>query len=146
VRFFTEPDRALRQFERDAAIACLAMAFVALALGRGRPDGAAGVLTGGALTGLSYWSLKGATDGVASLAGRARAEGEQEAALPARKRVLLVVKFFSRYALLVVGAYVMLTCFHVDPVGLLAGATTPFAAALVQVVRVARKTSRGARR
>jgi hypothetical protein len=150
VRFAAEPDRAVRLFERDAAIACLAMAVVALAVGRGRPDGAAGVLAGGALAGLSYWALKGAVGTIVSLAWRVGnptvADGEPGAALPAGKRVLLAVKFLSRYALLAIGAYVMLTCFRVHPVGLLAGATTPFAAALVQVVRAARSDSRGIRR
>jgi len=150
VRFAAEPDRAVRLFERDAAVACLAMAVVALAIGRGRPEGAAGVLAGGALTGLSYWALKGAVGAVVGLAGRvgnaAAAEGGPEPTLPAGARVRLAVKFLSRYALLAIGAYVMLTCFRVDPVGLMAGATTPFVAALLQVVRWARPDSRGTRR
>ena len=150
MRFAADPDRAVRLFERDAAVACLAMAAVALAVGRGRPAGAAGVLAGGALAGLSYWALKGVVGGVVSLAGRVRkeagAEGAPEATLPAGKRVALAVKFLSRYALLAIGAYVMLTCFRVHPVGLLAGATTPFAAALLQVVRAARAGSRGSGR
>jgi hypothetical protein len=150
VRFAAEPDRAVRLFERDAAIACIAMAAVALALGRGRPDGAAGVLAGGALAGLSYWALKGVVGAVASVAGRAGqqtgAEGQPGTALPAGQRVLLAVKFSLRYALLAVGAYVMLACFRVHPVGLLAGATTPFVAALVQVARAARACSEGKRR
>ena len=150
MRFAAEPDRAVRLFERDAAVACLAMAVIALALGRGRPDAAAGVLAGGALAGLSYWALKGVVVGVVSLAGRvgkeAGAGGAPEAALPAGKRIVLAVKFLSRYALLAIGAYVMLTCFRVHPVGMLAGATTPFAAALLQLVRAARSDSRGTRR
>ncbi len=150
MRFAAEPDRAVRLFERDAAAACLAMAVVALAVGRGRPDGAAGVLAGGALTGLSYWALKGVVGAVVSLAGRvgneAGAERERGAALPAGKRILLAVKFLSRYALLAIGAYVMLTCFRVHPVGLMAGATTPFVAALLHVVRSTRANSRGTRR
>lgn len=126
-------DASLRQFERDAAVACGAMALVALAIGRGRPDGAAGVLAGGALAGVSYWGLKGAVDLVAGVAG--------QGGLTPRSRVGLAVKFFTRYALLAVGAYVMLTCFRVHPVGLLAGATTPFVAALVQAVRSSRALS-----
>jgi hypothetical protein len=150
VRFAADPDRAVRLFERDAAVACIAMAIVALAVGRGRPDGAAGVLAGGALAGLSYWALKGVVGAVVSVAGRggtqAAAEGGGGAALPAGKRALLAVKFLSRYALLAIGAYVMLTCFRVNPVGLLAGATTPFLAALAQLVRAARSAPRGTRR
>ncbi len=97
MRFAAEPDRAVRLFERDAAIACVAMAAVALALERGRPDGAAGVLAGGALAGLSYWALKGVVGAVVSVAGRVGqqtgAEGQPGAALPAGQRVLLAVKF-----------------------------------------------------
>jgi hypothetical protein len=150
VRFAAEPDQAVRLFERDAVLACLAMAAGALAIERGRPDAAAGVLAGGALAGLSYWALKGVVGAVVSLAGRvgreAGAEAEPGGALPAGKRVALAVKFLSRYALLAIGAYVMLTCFRVHPVGLVAGATTPFAAALLQVARAARSGSRGSRR
>jgi len=150
VRFAADPDRAVRLFERDAAVACLAMAAVALAVGRGRPAGAAGVLAGGALAGLSYWALKGVVGAVVSLAGRvepgAGAAAGPGGALPAGQRVVIAVKFLSRYALLAIGAYVMLTCFRVHPVGLLAGATTPFAAALLQVVRAARAGSRGSGR
>ncbi len=146
MRFAAEPDPALRQFERDAAVACGVMAIVALVVGRGRPDGAAGVLAGGALSGLSYWALKGAVNLVATLAGRRRPEGDREPPLPPGKRVLLAVKFFSRYALLAVAAYAMLTCFRVHPVGLMAGVTTPFAAALAQIVRAAGASSEGKRR
>jgi hypothetical protein len=136
-----DPDRVVRQLERDGVIACVLMAVAALAFERGRWDGAAGVLAGGALTGLSYWALKGAVELVVRLAGRGRPEGEQEPPLPAGARAGLAVKFLSRYALLAVGAYVMLTCFRVNPVGLLAGATTPFVAALVQTVRSFRAPS-----
>jgi hypothetical protein len=183
VRFAAEPDRSLRQFERDAAVACGAMAVIALAVGRGSPNGAAGVLAGGALTALSYWGLKGAVDLVVGVAGRmgtrpvpdeagqpvgvgraaetppagesagvpvepgetAPAGSASDPAIPAGSRIGLAVKFFTRYALLAVGAYVMLTCFRVHPVGLLAGATTPFVAALVQAVRSFRAPSRGDR-
>jgi hypothetical protein len=141
VRLPVEPDRALRQFERDGAIACGVMALAALAVERGRPDGAAGVLAGGALTGLSYWALKGAVNLVVRLAGRGRGNAGQEPPLPAGARVGLAVKFFSRYALLAVGAYVMLTRLRLHPAGLVIGATSPFVAAAVLVVRMSRSPS-----
>ena len=92
VRFAAEPDRAVRLFERDAAVACVAMAVVALAVGRGRPDGAAGVLAGGALTGLSVLGAEGGRRAlVVSLAGRAAQaagrKGDRGPPLPAGKRV-----------------------------------------------------------
>jgi hypothetical protein len=63
-------------------------------------------------------------------------------ALSLGRRAFLVVKFFTRYALLAVAAYVMLTCFRLHPVGLLAGATAPFLAAVVQAARMSRAGGR----
>jgi hypothetical protein len=54
------------------------------------------------------------------------------------RRAFLCVKFFTRYALLAVAAYVMLTRLRLHPVAVLAGATSPFLAALMQVVRMPR--------
>lgn len=149
----SESDRLLKQFERDGVIACLTMAAIALAVGRGRPDGAAGVLAGGALAAVSYLAIKGGVDVVLAVVSRAAGragtgataedgtETESGPALTAGRRAWLALKFFGRYALLAVGAYVMLACFRVHPVGLLAGATAPFVAAAVQVMRSSRATS-----
>ncbi len=149
----SESDRMLKQFERDGVVACVTMAAIALALERGRPDGAAGVLAGGALAAVSYLAIKGGVDVVLAVASKgarpAEAVGETEdgdqsgrgPALTAGRRAWLALKFFGRYALLAVGAYVMLACFRVHPIGLLAGATAPFVAAAVQVMRSSRATS-----
>jgi hypothetical protein len=128
-------DPLLRQFERDAVVVCGVMTVAALAVGRGRIDGAVGVVAGALLCGVSYWALKGAADLVVGLASRARGEGGNEPPLPAGNRVILALKFFSRYALLAAAAYAMLRWFSVHPVGLLAGASTPFVAAAVQAAR-----------
>jgi hypothetical protein len=138
-------DPSIRLFERDAAIACGVMAAVALVVSRGKPEAAAGVVGGFALVTLSYSAIKGAVNLVVGVAGQPQAaeNGSGEApALPAGKRVVLAVKFFTRYALLAVGAYAMLACLRVHPVGLFAGATTPFVAAVVQAVRSSRAPSR----
>ncbi len=142
---FVDSDASVWQFERDAAIACGVMAAASLIVSRGRPDVAAGVIAGGALTGVSYLAIKGAVNlvtGVARQAASPDAESAGDRALSTGSRVALGVKFFTRYALLAVGAYVMLACFRVHPVGLFIGATTPFAAAAVQAVRASRATSR----
>jgi hypothetical protein len=149
-----ESDRLLRQFECDGAMACVTMAVIALVVEHGRPNGAAGVLAGGALSALSYWAIKGGVDVIVAVASKAAvdaAPGEAGAGpteprpgpvLTGGRRVWFALKFFTRYALLAVGAYVMLSCFRVHPVGLLAGATTPFVAAAVQVVRSSRASVR----
>ena len=65
-----------------------------------------------------------------------------EPVFPVASRAWMALKFFGRYALLAVGAYVMLSCFRVHPVGLLVGATSPFVAAAVYVVRSSVVSSR----
>lgn len=134
-----ESDPALRRFELDAVIACGAMAalalFVTLKAGVGAAFSAAlAVVAGGVLMGLSYWAIKG---GVNALVGTVL---EQNQAVG--RRAFLAVKFFTRYALLAVAAYVMLTCFRLHPVGVLAGVTSPFLAALMQVGRMSRARAR----
>ena len=53
-------------------MACGGMALVALALRRGNPDAAIGVLAGGLLSAISYGTIKGAIDAVVggAIAGR----------------------------------------------------------------------------
>lgn len=162
-----ETDPALRRFERDGVLACGVMACVAAVVSGWRWDVAAGVIAGGALTAFSYLTIKGGIDALARSPAIARAapaesrrreapvppetaeEGVREA--PARRpgnilrAIVTVVKYFTRFALLAVGAYVMLTCFHLHPAGLLVGALTPFVAALGQLVRMSRAPSGGNR-
>jgi hypothetical protein len=140
-----DPDPAVRRFERDAVLACAAMTAVALVVQKGRPAAAAGVVGGFALVAVSYWALKGAANLVAALAGGTRPTdggAPVRPPLPPGKRLILGVKFFTRYALLAVGAYVMLTRLGVHPIGLLAGATTPFVAAAVEAARASRERPR----
>ena len=140
-------DPALRRFELDAVTACLVMMVTAFALvAPWRGTGTAlrvvlGVLGGGLLTAISYRAIKGAADLLSAVAAGQRAAEAPPPVLTAGRRAFLTVKFFTRYALLAVAAYVMLTCFRLHPVGVLAGATSPFLAALLQVVRMSRARS-----
>jgi hypothetical protein len=166
----SDPDRALRRMERDGVVACLVMALAALALGGGRPDVALGVIAGGVLAAISYLAIKGAVDVIVAAARRASTPPAAEtadagpervsdaapagavaasvAALPRtlrrRQQVLALVNFFIRYALLAVGAYVMLTRLRLHPVGLVAGASSPVAAVAVELVRSLARLSRHA--
>jgi hypothetical protein len=135
-----EADPALHRFERDAVAACAAMACLALvlvaALGQewGRAVRVAlGVIGGGLLTGVSYRAIKGAANLLVEVSG-----GSAPGGLSTGRRAFLAVKFFTRFALLALGAYVMLTCFRLHPVGVVAGATSPFVAALMQTARMFR--------
>ncbi len=135
-----DTDRALRVFERDSAAACLGMAAAGWALSGWRWDVAGGVLAGGALMGVSYAFIKGGVGGLARAIGGGSG--------PSRGRlrgVLAIVKYLTRYALLAVAAYGILTCFHLHPAGVLAGALSPFLGALGQLVRMSRARSRAGR-
>ena len=122
-------DRDLRHFERDAIIACGSMATVALVVSRG-VAAPLGVLAGGLLMALSYLAVKGGVDALVGPRGGGP--------LTLRQRVLGAVKFLTRYALLAIAAYAMLSCFRLHPIGLVAGAASPFIAAIAQVVRISR--------
>jgi hypothetical protein len=143
-----EPDRLLRQFERDGAIACALTAAAALVIDGGRPDGAVAVLAGGALSAASYLGIKRVATAALDVAARAGREreagpaGEGASAAPGgAARAWLAVKACARLALLAVAAYVMLTCFKMRPVGLAAGATAPFLAAVAHLARSSRRAS-----
>ena len=97
------------------------MALVALILPWGGAWAAFSVACGGGLAGVSYRGIRSGVD--AAITGQ-------------KGRILPLVKFFTRHAILAFTAYVMLTRLRVSPVGLLAGASSLVAAATFAAVRV----------
>lgn len=130
-----ESDPMLRRFERNQAVATLVMAAITAFW---RFDVALGVIGGGLLMAISYWAIRGGVDAI-MLAGGAGAAPARRAS---RRRVLLVAQFIGRYALLALGAYVMLVRLHAHPVGLLMGAASSALAVAAEAVRVVRAWSR----
>jgi hypothetical protein len=130
----TETDPMLRRFERNQLAAGLCMAVAALLWGRW--DVALGIVCGSALMMFSYRAIKGGVDLILPASAGA------SAAPTARRRWALAARFVGRYALLALAAYVMLVRLHMHPVGLLLGASCPMAAAIVELVRMARTRSR----
>ena len=116
----------LRRVERDGLIACAVMAAAAWALARGAVDAPLGVLGGGALAWISYRGIKGGIDAVTS-AG----PGEWTAGRRARG----LVKFFTRYAILAVAAYVIMARLRLPPLAVFAGASSLVVAVAVEAVR-----------
>jgi hypothetical protein len=110
-----EGDPLLRRIERDAAVACGAMALAAWALQRGRPDAAIGVLAGGLLSAISYGTIKGTIDAVMGAAVTGR---------PVRRRWWAVVQAVTRYGVLAAAAYVMIVRLRLSPAGVIAGASS----------------------
>ena len=126
-------DRALRRLERDTLIAGVVLALGALVLWPGHPGRAAGVLGGLALIAVSYQGIRSGVD-----AAWSRSPDGASAARP-----LGFVKFFTRHAILALGAYVMMARFEFDPMALLAGVTAPAIAATVELVRTMRARATG---
>jgi hypothetical protein len=121
-----EQDPLLRRLERDALAACLVMTAAALLVWRGDPAVAGGVLAGGGLSALSYRAIKGAVDPL--VVGEVTTRR-------ARLRWWPLVKFFTRYAMLGLAAYVMLVRLRLHPVGLVAGASSVVIAVAAQAIR-----------
>jgi hypothetical protein len=115
----------LDRVQRNAVVSCAVMAVAAVAIAREWRAGAA-VLGGGLLIATSFLSIRG---GIEDLAGRRRAG-----------RALL--KVVGRYALLAFLAYVMIARLRLPPLGLIAGASSVVAAALVEALRFLWKNTR----
>jgi hypothetical protein len=122
----TEPYPALRRVERDGMIACAVMAVAAWAVARGAIDAPFGVLGGGALAWISYRGIKGGIDAVIH---------GGPGGWTARRRASGLVKFFTRYAILAVAAYVIMARLRLPPLAVFAGASSLVVAVAVEAVR-----------
>lgn len=108
---------------RDAVVLCLLLAGAAWVVWPREWRAAAGVLGGGALIGLAAWAIRGSVDALIGRGGGGR------------PGVLVLVKFFTRHAILAVAAYGMMVRLHLDPVGMLVGVTALALAAGVEAIR-----------
>ena len=116
---------------RDTGIVCGVFAVIAAGLWPGEWQIPLGVIGGGALVAVSLWAIRGSVD---AWLGRAmRAEMAGEGVQPGA--TLGLVKFFTRYAMLALAAYVMMARLHIDPVGMLAGVSALGVAAGVEAIR-----------
>ena len=135
-----ERDTTLRSVERNAFFICAAMTVVA-GFVPPRPGVALGVLGGGLLVGVSYWSLKSSVTALVDvLAGVGKGAGT--AVGPARPRANMrreIVKLTLRYALLGLLAYVMIARLRLHPWGLLAGASSVVAGVALEAARLVMK-------
>jgi hypothetical protein len=123
-----ERDPLLRRTERAAIVACAAMAAAAWVIARGRVDAPLGVAGGGLLVLISYSGIKGGID--------ALVEGVPEGAAAGRQRMAIgLVKFFTRYAILALAAYVIMARLRLSPLAVFAGASSLGVAVAVEAVR-----------
>ena len=124
-------DPLVRRIGWLSLVICLVSAAGALVIFGWRP--AAGVLGGGLLIGISFYTIGG---GVAAIVAAASG-GRSARRLLMRTLVTLVV----RYALLGFLAYVMIARLRLHPIGLLVGASSVAAAAFVEAFRLLAKKS-----
>jgi hypothetical protein len=129
----TEPDALLRRVERNSVVACAAMAVAAWAIGRGDLHAAAGVFGGGALVWISYRGIKGGIDAVVAAAAPRAAVGERDGGRAGL--AIGLVKFFTRYAILAVAAYVIMARLRMPPLAVFAGASSLVVAVAVEALR-----------
>jgi len=116
---------ALRRVERDALIACATIAAAAWAVARGNVQAPLGVFGGGALAWISYRGIKGGIDALTGAEGAGRGV----------RMAIGLVKFFTRYAILAVAAYVIMARLRLPPLAVFAGASSLVVAVAVEAVR-----------
>ena len=130
-----ETDPSLRRVQRDSAVVCAVFAAAALALQRGRPDGALGVVAGAGLMAVSYHAIK---SGVTAFVRKAAAASEVSPGTGlSRGRVTwIVAKYVGRYVVIGVAAWAVLVPLQAHPLGLFAGVTAPVAAIGLEALRL----------
>ena len=119
-----ESDLTLRRIERHSVVACLVLAAAAGIVTR-RVDAPLGVLGGGALAAISYRGIKA---GISALVDAAGGAGRRAVAVG-------LVKFFTRYAILAVAAYVIMARLRLPPVAVFAGASSLVVAVTFEALR-----------
>jgi len=113
----------LRRIERRAMLSCAIMALGAWAIARGRVDAPLGVLGGGALVWISYRGIKSGVDALGD---------------PPTSRVRVavgLVKFFTRYGILAVAAYVIMARLRMPPLAVFGGASSLVVAVMIEAFR-----------
>jgi hypothetical protein len=110
------------------------MSLLAWAITRGKVDAPLGVVAGGALSAVSYRSIRAGVDLLVAATGGVPAS--EERGLRSRRNVAIgLVKFFTRYAILAGAAYLMMARLRLPPVAVLAGASSLVVAIILEALR-----------
>jgi len=116
----------IERIGRDTAVVCVVLALAG-ALWFRTLAVSLGVIGGGLLIGLSFWTIRGSIDAFVGL----RSGGET----PRKSARFHLVKFFTRHAMLALAAYGMMVRLQLDPVAMLVGVTSLGVAVAVEAVR-----------
>jgi len=133
----TASDAFLARIERDAVRATVVLALVAAALTR-RWNPPVAVVGGAVLAALSYRGIKAGT----TLLADGRPAEADRATSGRRDTGVALFKFFTRYAILAVAAYVMMVRLRLHPGWMLAGVSALVLAIGAEAIRVARGAHR----
>jgi hypothetical protein len=121
----------LRRIERNSVGACVAIALICFAASRGDVLYALGAVGGGLIVAISYRGIKAGIDAATLVADRsARAR---------RAVVVGLVKFFTRYGILALAAYVIMARLRLPALAVIAGASSLVVAVTLEAVRPDRK-------
>jgi len=139
-----DADPSIRRLERDAMIFAAVATAAALALRPRQPAIAAGVAGGGLLALASLWAIRSSVDAVLSRLVPGAPDNRpddrpDDGSTPTRAAAGLGVKLAGRYALLALGAYVMIVRLRLHAIGVLIGASSLVAAASFEAVRTLRR-------
>ena len=115
-------------------IVCAVTALAALAIARGRPAAALGVLGGWLLVAIAYRSISTGVDGMIVLMTSRTAPTGVHAR--GRRLAVAIVATVTRYALLAFLAYVMIARLRLHPLGLIAGVSSVVAAVAIEAARL----------
>jgi ATP synthase I chain len=115
------------RFVRTLAVVVAVLAIVAYTVRPAHPRFALGVAGGGVLAALALWALRGVVEQTIA----ATKSGE----IGRNSRGAVLVKFFTRHAILALTAYGMMLRLQLDPVGIVVGVSALWVAAAVEAVR-----------
>ena len=127
----------IARIARDTAVTCVAIAILFL-LWKGSIAAPLGVLGGGVLIAVSFWAIRGTVDALIVLRPGLSSSGPGGAKADETRRIstaFLLVKFFTRHAIVALAAYGMMVRLHFDPMGLLAGVSSLGVAVGVEALR-----------
>ena len=116
----------IKRVARDTARTCVVIALLFFLWKRNLAS-PLGVLGGGLLIGVSFWAIRGTVDALIGLRSR-----EETGRI---STAFVLVKFFTRHAIVALAAYGMMVRLHLDPVGLLAGVSSLGVAVGVEALR-----------
>lgn len=124
-------DALTRRIEIRATIVAAVLALGALAARGGEPDVAAGVVGGWVLVAASAWLTRTGVEGLLALGAEDVAARQREH----RRYLRMSMRFIARYALLGLGAYVIIVRLRLSPIGVLLGASSIVVSTSIEITR-----------